>query len=179
MSTIIKNLIVSDTEPQATNLAWIKPVNNSFELRIFRNGQWVKDDNDNLEVTNITTIPSDVIELLKPGDLIIKVTGDAKHRYHVSYKGTSGICLTYVDAENVETVAYEKGASGWAYLDTTITNIAKDLVGSIQDDKNANTIYGAKAYAKDQADTLMGTEYDTSADMTLYGLKAYIDEKTS
>lgn len=60
---------------------------------------------------------------------------------------------------------------------TPVDDAVQDLVGSVQDKKTDNTINGAKAYAKDQADTLMGTEDDTAADMTLYGLKAYIDSK--
>lgn len=56
-----------------------------------------------------------------------------------------------------------------------------ELIGSIQDAKTANTINGAKAYAKDAADAaadaVVGTSSDTSADLTLNGLKAYIDEQ--
>ena len=55
----------------------------------------------------------------------------------------------------------------------------QNLVGSVQDKKTANTINGAKAYAKSAAKTVLGSVRDTSADMTLYGLKAYIDEKLS
>lgn len=58
--------------------------------------------------------------------------------------------------------------------DDTVQN----LIGSVRDAKTANTINGAKAYAKDAADAVLGTASDTSADMTLYGLKAYIDSKT-
>ena len=53
----------------------------------------------------------------------------------------------------------------------------QDLIGSIEDTKTANTINGAKAYAKDAADAVVGTASDTSADMTLNGLKAYVDEQ--
>lgn len=55
--------------------------------------------------------------------------------------------------------------------------IKNELVGSVQDKKSANTINGAKAYAKDIKNSLIGTSSDTSADLTLKGLKAYIDEK--
>lgn len=56
-------------------------------------------------------------------------------------------------------------------------DVIQDLVGKSTDAKTADTINGAKTYAKDQADTLLGTEEDTASDMTLYGLKAYIDSK--
>ena len=66
-------------------------------------------------------------------------------------------------------------------LDDTIAETTKkvksDLVGKSTDAKTANTINGAKTYAKDQADTLLGTAEDASTEMTLYGLKAYIDSK--
>ena len=56
-------------------------------------------------------------------------------------------------------------------------NIAKELIGSVQDKKSANTINGAKAYAKNVKETITGTKKDTASDLTLYGLKAYIDDK--
>ena len=62
-------------------------------------------------------------------------------------------------------------------LAETTKKVKTDLIGSALDAKTANTINGAKTYAKDQADTLKGTAEDTAADLTLYGLKAYIDSK--
>lgn len=56
-------------------------------------------------------------------------------------------------------------------------DIAKELIGSVQDKKSANTINGAKAYAKNVKETITGTKKDTASDLTLYGLKAYIDDK--
>lgn len=55
--------------------------------------------------------------------------------------------------------------------------LKKDLVGKSTDAKTADTINGAKTYAKDQANTLLGTAEDAATEMTLYGLKAYIDSK--
>lgn len=59
----------------------------------------------------------------------------------------------------------------------TTKKVKSDLVGNSTDAKTANTINGAKTYAKDQANSLLGTAEDTATDMTLYGLKAYIDFK--
>ena len=125
MNTIIKNLVVSDTEPQSTNYVWIKPTEGSFELYVFTNGKWVEDDKTTLTVGDIKTLTPDVIDVLNPGDIVNKVTGTATHSYRVSYKDATegGMCITYADAENVETVAYEKHDGVWEYLDTTITNI--------------------------------------------------------
>lgn len=53
----------------------------------------------------------------------------------------------------------------------------QDLIGSVQDEKTANTINGAKAYTDSAVNDVIGTKQDTSSDMTLNGLKAYIDEQ--
>lgn len=59
----------------------------------------------------------------------------------------------------------------------TADDKVQDLIGSVQDKKTANTINGAKAYAKSQAKSVVGSNSDTASDMTLHGLKKYIDEK--
>ena len=55
----------------------------------------------------------------------------------------------------------------------------QDLIGSVQDKESANTINGAKAFAKDATQKIVGTKSDDASDMTLYGLKAYVDKKVS
>ena len=59
--------------------------------------------------------------------------------------------------------------------DDTVQN----LIGSVQDKKSANTINGAKAFAKDATQKIIGTKSDEASDLTLYGLRAYIDKKAS
>lgn len=58
-------------------------------------------------------------------------------------------------------------------------DIVQDLIGTAEDDKNANTINGAKAYADDITQAsyaeVLGDPTDAASNMTLYGLKAYID----
>jgi len=74
-----------------------------------------------VEVLNIAEIPGSVLDSLECGDQVVKVTGVQKHLYTVSYKGAGvgeGICLTYADASTVETVSYDRGASGWSYNST-------------------------------------------------------------
>jgi hypothetical protein len=81
------------------------------------------------EVENITAISGDILSALKCGDQVIKITGAQKHTYTVSYKGQGvgqGICLTYVDAATVETVAYDYTESGWAYNSTDHTTLTPD-----------------------------------------------------
>lgn len=53
-----------------------------------------------------------------------------------------------------------------------------DLIGSVRDKKSANTINGAKAYAKDIRNEIVGSASDDSSELTLNGLKALIEEKT-
>lgn len=74
-----------------------------------------------VEVTDITAIPGDVLDALEVGDRVVKITGKQKHSYIVSYKGEGvgqGICLSYFDAVNTETVSYDFTDSGWVYNST-------------------------------------------------------------
>lgn len=74
-----------------------------------------------VEVSNITEIDGAILDGLKCGGKVIKVTGKQKHLYVVSYKGDGvgeGICLTYADAAGTETVSYDYTADGWVYNST-------------------------------------------------------------
>lgn len=79
-----------------------------------------------LEVEDITGLNNAQLNALNPGDRVIKLTGTAKHAYVVSYKDAEngGLCLTYCDAANVETVSYDHTESGWQYNSTDKTPIA-------------------------------------------------------
>ena len=77
-----------------------------------------------LEVADITALTNEQINDLKVGDLVAKVDSTGKHTYVVSYKKDKvGICLTYTDAENVETVSYDYTAENWVYNSTDITHL--------------------------------------------------------
>lgn len=79
-----------------------------------------------LEVSNITTLTTAQLNALNCGDVVIKNESGNKHAYVVSYKENNvGICLTYADAENVETVSYDYTDSQWVYNSTDITHIAE------------------------------------------------------
>lgn len=73
-----------------------------------------------IEVTDITKLTDDQLNSLNVGDKVVKVTGTDKHLYLVTYKATTGggICLSYSDAVNTETVSYDRTDSGWAYNST-------------------------------------------------------------
>ena len=80
-----------------------------------------------IEVADITGLTDDQLDALNVGDKVAKKTGTAQHLYVVSYKDAEngGLCLTYVDAANVETVSYDHSESGWAYNSTDKTPIAQ------------------------------------------------------
>ena len=73
-----------------------------------------------IEVTDITKLTDEQLDALNVGDKVVKVTGTDKHLYVVTYKATTGggICLSYFDAVNTETVSYDRTESGWAYNST-------------------------------------------------------------
>ena len=78
-----------------------------------------------LEVNDITALADADLDEIEVGDKVAKITGTAKHLYVVTYKDAQngGLCLTYADAANVETVSYDHSESGWAYNSTDITHI--------------------------------------------------------
>ena len=80
-----------------------------------------------IEVTDITKLTDEQLDGLNVGDKVVKVTGTQKHLYFVNYKDeTAGeLLLTYADWQNVEGVYYEKGESGWAYVQTDNTHISQ------------------------------------------------------
>lgn len=73
-----------------------------------------------IEVADITKLTDEQLDSLNVGDKVVKVTGTDKHLYVVTYKATTGggICLSYFDAVNTETVSYDRTESGWAYNST-------------------------------------------------------------
>lgn len=74
-----------------------------------------------IEVEDITAMTKAQLDALNVGDKVVKVTGVQKHLYTVTYKGDGagqGICLTYFDALNTETVAYDRSGDDWVYNST-------------------------------------------------------------
>lgn len=73
-----------------------------------------------IEAADITALTDAQLDALKVGDKVVKVTGTDKHLYVVTYKAETGggLCLSYFDAVNTETVSYDRTESGWAYNST-------------------------------------------------------------
>lgn len=78
-----------------------------------------------IEVTDITALTANHLDALRNGDLVIKITGNQKHTYWVSYKDEvkGELSLVYVDHQNAEEVYYEKVEGVWTYIQTDITPI--------------------------------------------------------
>ena len=75
-------------------------------------------------VEGMTAIDGDILDTLKAGDVVVKRDSSGDHSYRVSFLGAGGMCLTYSDCENVETVAYNKVEGVWTYDSTDVTHIA-------------------------------------------------------
>lgn len=80
-----------------------------------------------IDVNNIKALTNAQCEALRAGDIVNKVDGTGKHSYRVSFKNATGMCLTYSDCENIETVAYEKANDNWAWDSTDVTSIGSAL----------------------------------------------------
>ena len=106
-----------------------------------------------IEVSNIKALTTEQCEALKPGDIVVKITGNDKHSYRVSYKGQTGLCLTYSDCENVETVAYEKENGAWAWDSTDVTAIGTALHSADFDEVTENELTAAWQAAMTAAET--------------------------
>lgn len=78
-----------------------------------------------ITVTNIQTLTGEQLDALRNGDMVIKVTGNQKHTYTVTYKDAvkGELLLSYVDWQNVEGVYYEKVEGVWTYIQTDNTPI--------------------------------------------------------
>jgi hypothetical protein len=78
-------------------------------------------------VANPESLTSAQCEALRIGDVVIKSDSTGSHAYKVSFKSSTGMCLTYSDAENVETIAYDKENGSWSKTDKTVTGIGAGL----------------------------------------------------
>ena len=77
-------------------------------------------------VTDMTALTSAQCEALECGDVVIKEDSTGRHAYMVSFKKAgTGMCITYTDCENVETVAYNCAEGVWTYDSTDVTHIAQ------------------------------------------------------
>lgn len=79
-----------------------------------------------LEVADVTALTTEQCEGLVCGEVVVKNQNGNKHAYIVSYKEDGvGLCLTYTDCENVETVAYDKVGDAWVFNSKDVTHIGQ------------------------------------------------------
>lgn len=82
--------------------------------------------NYRLEVADVTALTTEQCEGLACGGVVVKNQNGNKHAYIVSYKEDGvGLCLTYTDCENVETVAYDKVGNDWVFNSKDVTHIGQ------------------------------------------------------
>ena len=138
---VLKKIYVNDEQPQVHEGLWLKKVDGGFSLYLIEGGNAnplkLVDDNSTatpsddrakmiVRVTDIKALTTKQCNALNVGDQIIKKTGNMQHLYTVTYKEEKqGMCLTYMDAENVETVSYDYNGTTkqWEWTDTVITPI--------------------------------------------------------
>lgn len=77
-----------------------------------------------INVSDITALTDEQCEGLVAGGAVNKSDSTGKHSYKVTYKSATGMCLTYADADNVETVSYDKIDGTWTYNSTDRTPIS-------------------------------------------------------
>lgn len=81
-----------------------------------------------VKVTDIAALTADMLDALRPGDIVVKQTGTQEHSYRVAYKdATVGeFALVYSDYHTVEEVYYDKTGGDWAYITTEIVTLGGD-----------------------------------------------------
>ena len=82
-----------------------------------------------IETDDIENLSTAVCNELRCGDSVVKITGNQKHHYRVSYKEEEkGLCLTYVDASCAETVSYDYNTEtkAWAFNSKDVTVFSQE-----------------------------------------------------
>ena len=84
-------------------------------------------------VSDVKSLSNEVISQLKAGDIVVKHDNSGNHPYIVSFRGETGICLTYTDAYCVETQSYDKVGQNWVYNSEDKTIYAESAMENIVD----------------------------------------------
>ena len=156
------------------------------------------------KVADVKNIDGEILSQLKCGDVIVKEDASGEHAYIVSYRGETGICLTYTDASVVETQSYDLVDEEWVYnsedkndfdfsnkdiivktIKQTNANYSLDLddfsFNSLPSGVNCNIVYG-------RIEEINGVLYivltgdlentnETSTSLTNFGLKVDLSEE--
>ena len=80
------------------------------------------------ETSNIEAIGDDILNALKVGDTVAKITGNMRHTYIVTYKEEQhGICLSYNACGYMETISYDYTDGHWVFNSKDVCNITEEL----------------------------------------------------
>ena len=115
------------------------------------------------ETADIKNLSKSTINKLKCGDIVVKKTGNQKHAYIVTYKEEKqGICLTYIDADCIETVSYDYTNGNWVYNSTDITSmpVLKAKQDALVSGENIKTIGGQSLLGSGNIDLQAGLSYE-------------------
>ena len=125
-----KPILVYDASGVPSFAKSFKKVGTRVALRTENNTVVIKADGTVIKsdaVTDITKVPTELLEALEAGDIVVKKTTNQYHSYRVSYKEVEqGIILTYVDATSVESVAYDWSTNKFVYNSTDHTTLTPD-----------------------------------------------------
>ena len=91
-------------------------------------------------VDNVKTLSNEDIAQLRAGDIVVKQDASGNHPYMVSFRGETGICLTYTDASCIETQSYDLVDEEWTYNSEDKTPNLLEIPTKLEDikDKDGN-----------------------------------------
>ena len=96
------------------------------------------------KVADVKNIDGEILSQLKCGDIVIKEDSSGEHAYIVTYRGETGICITYADASVVETQSYDLVDDEWVYNSEDKSDILNPRLETIKDkDDHSRFIEGA------------------------------------
>lgn len=71
-----------------------------------------------IETDNVEALSQEACKTLQCGDKVIKISSSGtKHGYEVAYKSDTILGFVYCDYETIEEIYYEKGSTGWAFVE--------------------------------------------------------------
>ncbi len=72
---------------------------------------------------DLTALTAEQLDAMSPGDVVINLSDGGDSAYHVNFKSTGALSLTYADSGKVETVKYIYDHDAWSYDETVTTTI--------------------------------------------------------
>lgn len=116
-----------------------------------------------IEVDDIAALTAELLDSLRAGDKVVKVTGTKKHAYTVAYKDDvrGEASLVYADHENIEEVYYEKQEGAWTHIQTDTTPLNAERFAEIDELVGDRTL---KSLERDEEGMVYGLYQTTGTD---------------